>query len=369
MKRSFALGAFGGFVVVAVCALFAWHMSRPVAVLATSVLQGPPPNTNLALVGGVARSSDGNVLATVSDSKIVQLWDAKTGALLHTLEGEKEWLGAPAFSPDGSVLATTSSVSSFNKQIGRLQLWNPSTGERLTTVEGIDWPKSVKFDPLGNFLVVGANGDLYEVDLSTYGIVQHVSRPHGSRVLTTMDFDPGGTFLATAGQDGSVKLWKMPLLDPVRTFDAGIPIVKVEIPGEGNSPVPATSVAFSHDGKWLAACNQEGTVFVWNVTGGEVARYDYGKLQRGQSIHAAEPNSLAFTSDDRWLITTDRTGTAIRLLSVVSRRELTTPLSTHGDTPILALDASLPNDSVAFVYRVYQPAASKFEIWALAVPH
>jgi WD40 repeat protein len=369
MKRGFVFGALGGFLLVAVCALFAWRTSRPVTVLATAVLQGPPPTAELALVSGVARSPDGNILATVSDSKIVQLWDPKTGALLHTLEGDKEWLGAPAFSPDSTVLATTSSVSSFNKQIGRLQLWNPTTGERLTTVEGIDWPKSVKFDPLGNFLVVGADGGLYEVDLSTYGIVQHVSRPHGNRVLTTLDFDPSGTLLATAGQDGTVKLWKMPLLEPVRTFDAGIPIVKVGIPGEGNSPVPATSVAFSHDGTWLAASNLEGTVFVWNVTGGEVARYDYGKLQRGQSIHAAEPNSLAFTSDDRWLITTDRTGTAIRLLNVASKRELTTPLSTHGDTAILALDASLRDDSIAFVYRLYQPAASKFEIWTLALPH
>jgi WD40 repeat protein len=304
----------------------------------------------------------------VSDSRIVQLWDAKTGALLHTLEGQKEWLGAPAFSSDSTVLATTSSVSSFNKQIGRLQFWNPSTGDRLATVEGIDWPKSVKFDPLGNFVVVGSNGDLYEVDLSTYRIVQHVSRPHGNRVLTTMAFDPSGTVLATAGQDGSVRLWKMPLLEPVQTFDAGIPIVKAGIPGEGNSPVPATSVAFSHDGKLLAACNQEGTVFVWNLAGKEVARYDYGKLQRGQSIHAAEPNFLAFTSDDRWLITTDRTGTTIRLLGVASKRELITPLSTHGDTPILALDASLPNDSIAFVYRMYQPAKSKFEIWTLELP-
>jgi WD40 repeat protein len=369
MKRGFVFGTLGGFLLVAVCALFAWRTSRPVTVLATAVLQGPPPTAELALVTGVARSPDGNILATVSDSKIVQLWDPKTGALLHTLEGEKEWLGAPAFSPDSTVLATTSSVSSFNKQIGRLQLWNPTTGERLTTVEGIDWPKSVKFDPLGNFLVVGADGGLYEVDLSTYGIVQHVSRPHGNRVLTTLDFDPSGTLLATAGQDGTVKLWKMPLLEPVRTFDAGIPIVKVGIPGEGNSPVPATSVAFSHDGTWLAASNLEGTVFVWNVTGGEVSRYDYGKLQRGQSIHAAEPNSLAFTSDDRWLITTDRTGTAIRLLNVRSKRELTTPLSTHGDTAILALDASLRDDSIAFVYRLYQPAASKFEIWTLALPH
>jgi WD40 repeat protein len=149
--------------------------------------------------------------------------------------------------------------------------------------------------------------------------------------------------------------------------------VKVSLPGEGTAPVPAASVAFSHDGKFLAANNAEGTVYVWDIaTGAEVMRYDYGELRRGQSIFASIKNSLAFTPDDRWLITTDRTGTAIRLLGVRKKRETTTPLTTHTDVPIAALDASPLHGTVAFAYQVYsqnsQPAAGKFEIWTLTPP-
>lgn len=370
MNRGFIIGGICAFVVVAVSMVFAWHVLLSSPVRATAIVKGPPAKDELSQVSGVTRSPDGNILATVSNNRSIRLWDAKTGALLHILEGEhREWLDSPAFSPDGSLLATTSSVSALNQQLGRIQFWNPATGERLNTVDGMDWPKSVKFDPIGNFIVVGTVGDIFELDSTSYSVIGHVSRPFGSRTLSTMEFDPTGTYLATAGQDGSVRLWKMPLLEPARTFDAGTPVVKVGIPGEGNSPIPVASVAFSREGGLLAAENQEGTVFVWEIaSGNEVRRYSYGQLKSGESISSAVANSLAFTADDRWLIATDRTRTGIRLLGVAANKELPTTLSTHSDSQILAFDASLLDNSIAFVYRAYQPNSSKFEIWSLHLP-
>jgi WD40 repeat protein len=334
-------------------------------------LQGPAPQSDLPLITDLVRSPDGLTLATVSDNKAVKLWDARTGQLLQALQtGKDEWFFSPSFSPDGSVLATASSTSTFNKQYGRVQLWNPSTGARITTVEDISWPKCVQFSPLGNFIAVGATSDLYVVDTSNYALVQRLQRPHDRAVLATMSFDHSGNLLATAGQDGTIKLWKMPLLEPVRTFSVATPFVKISVPQEGSAPVPAASVAFSHDDKLLAANNAEGTVYVWDVaTGNELMRYAYGKLGHGESIAGTVHNSLAFTPDDQWLITTDRTGAALRLLGVTSKKEAATPLATHTDSAIIAFDASLPNDTVAFGYRVYapgQPATGKFEIWTLS---
>jgi len=347
--------------------------SKPISVQASSVIEGPASPMDLPLVSGIARSSDGNMIATVSDSKVVKLWDAKSAQLLHVLQpADNEWLFSPAFSPDGSVLATASSVSTRTQQFGRLQLWNTATGARLFTVQGLDWPKCVRFSPLGNFVIVGATGDLYVVDAATYTLVQHVSRPH-SRALVTMGIDPSGNLVATGGQDGTIKLWKMPLLEPVRTFNVGTMIVKATVPGEGYGSVPPASIAFSHDGKLLAANNTEGTAYVWDLaSGNEIVRYDYGPLKHGQLAGGALPDSLAFTSDDRWLIATDRSGTGLRLLGVAKKNEVLTPIGTHTDVPISAFDASASNDSVAFVYRVYsttgQPATGKFEIWNLQLP-
>ena len=122
----------------------------------------------------------------------------------------------------------------------------------------------------------------------------------------------------------------------------------------------------------LASNNAEGTVYVWDLASGqELMRYAYGQLQRGESLYASVRNSLAFTADDQWLVTTDRTGGAIRLLGVSSKKESASPLTTHSDAPIVAFDASLFDDTVAFAYRTYganQPAGGKYEVWMLQ-PH
>lgn len=366
MKR--VLIILGG-VVLGICAYAAWRGARPALASATILRSGPAPESDLTQVTEIVRSPDARLIVTISDSKTVKLWDAKTGQFLETFEGGREWFFSPSFSPDSALLASASSTSSFGKQYGHLQLWNPVTGGRVFTVDGIDWPKCVRFSPLGNFIAVGANADLYVVDASNYTIVEHLQRPFESGVLLAMNFDPSANLLATAGQNGTVKLWKMPLLEPVRTFSVAEPIVKVSVPGDERGPVPAASVVFSHDGKLLAANNAEGTVYIWDVaTGDERMRYAYEPLKRGESLYTSIRNSLAFTADDQWLVTTDRTGSGIRLLGVSNKAEIATPLTTHGDAPIVSFDASLPDDTVAFAYGVYggnQAARGKYEIWAL----
>jgi len=358
-----------GAVVAGICAYAAWHGTRSAFASATNVLKGPAPPSDLEQVTEIVRSPDARLIATVSGSRAVKIWDARTGQLLRVLQGEREWLFSPSFSPDSTLLATASTTSSFGKQHGRIQLWNPASGERVAMVDGIDWPKCVKFSRLGNFLAVGANADLYALDSSSYTIAGHVQRPFERSTLVAMNVNLVGSLVAATAQDGTVKLWTMPMLEPVRTFSVAEPIVRVSVPGDQRGPVPGVSVAFSHDGKLLAANNAEGTAYVWDLESGrELMRYAYGQIQRGESLYASVRNSLAFTSDDRWLVTTDRTGSAIRILGVSSKAESATPLTTHSDAPIVAFDASLPDDTVAFAYRTYspnQPASGKFEIWTL----
>jgi WD40 repeat protein len=57
----------------------------------------------------VAFSPDGSILASGSSDKTVRLWDAATGAHLHTLERHADAIMSVAFSPDGSILASGSS--------------------------------------------------------------------------------------------------------------------------------------------------------------------------------------------------------------------------------------------------------------------
>jgi WD40 repeat protein len=58
-------------------------------------------------VKGVAFSPDGTLLASSSDDKTARLWDPATGKHLHTLTGHTDSVSAVAFSPDGRLLASS----------------------------------------------------------------------------------------------------------------------------------------------------------------------------------------------------------------------------------------------------------------------
>ena len=120
-------------------------------------------------IDGLARSRDGRILATVSQYT-VSLWDATSGQNLLVLQnGDNESIFAPAFSRDGSLLATVSTAQRYKIE-GHLLLWNPATGERLGSIDNLSYPGCASFNPAGTLIAVGGN-TLYLVDPSTKEIV------------------------------------------------------------------------------------------------------------------------------------------------------------------------------------------------------
>ena len=159
-----------------------------------------------------AALGQGDLVASGCVDGTAKLWQASTGKPLFTLTGHRSAVHWLAFAPDGKTLAT----ASWDKTV---RLWDTATGKATRVLSGhTDKVLAVAFSPDGTLLAScsgkwaerGMNSDLpapAEVivwDLT--GTSQRAHTPHHDRVLGVA-FAPDGT-LASAGWDGTVKLWQ-----------------------------------------------------------------------------------------------------------------------------------------------------------------
>lgn len=98
----------------------------------------------------LAYSPDGCFIASISDNKTVQLWDAVTGEqkiILNHDDNVTDFL----YSPDGSTIITNSQ--------GKVFLWNVVTGEQKATLTEClynNWFLSVAYSPDGKTIATGS---------------------------------------------------------------------------------------------------------------------------------------------------------------------------------------------------------------------
>lgn len=124
--------------------------------------------------------------------------------------------------------------------------------------------------------------------------------------INRVKFNSSGTLLASSSQDGTIKLWDVSLRRELRTIKIGANVL---------------SLAFSHDGKLLAA-GDDGkvpgkSVTIWDVATGKEIPCAFG------AQHDGDIYDLQFSPDDKTLAVTTCTsegagseGVAVRLWNV-----------------------------------------------------
>jgi hypothetical protein len=159
------------------------------------LLQHPGP------VEKVLFSPDGSLLATTEENAVM-LWSIKTGALQSTLQHGVQ-VNDLTFSPDGSLLATATSD-------GAVWLWDTAAGTLRATLKAHnDTVFCVAFSPDGS-LFASAGADKTIIWDTATGI------PLTS--LGSVTFSPGGRYVVTAGGDGVVRVWGVPVRQPTPTM-------------------------------------------------------------------------------------------------------------------------------------------------------
>jgi WD40 repeat protein len=141
----------------------------------------------------------------------------------------------------------------------------------------------------------------YSVLKLAWGTVPPADEPPPAAVLighegqvNCVEFSPGGRILASAGADGTIRLWSVP---------SGSPRHVLDVP---DSRFGVYSVAFSPDGKTLASCSGN-LVRLWDPETGKL-RLASSEIRRAQSLDfsadgktlivATGPDSLALCDTD-----------------------------------------------------------------------
>jgi WD40 repeat protein len=142
-------------------------------------------------------------------------------------------------------------------------------------------------------VALSPSGRVVTIDLTPGAKPRIVARhEHGAFAVA---FSPDGDTLASAGQDGIVKL--SGIRGGSRTL--------------GTHDGPVTSVAFSPDGRWLASASGDKTVRVWDLTGTEPVRIIRSHQDAVWAVTFAGDDRVVSGGSDAVIVTDWRRGVTL----------------------------------------------------------
>ena len=224
-------------------------------------------------------SADGSRLATLRRNQ-VQIWDSRTGNRHGSLDQRHARGTRLVFAPDNRHLAIVSSD-------GSLVVWDVD-GRNSRRKFSLDGPTTVAFSADSKWFAAAARstnaaGVVHRWDVATGSALPDLHTTAAG--IASLAFSPDVKYLALGTTDGRVLIWDV----DVDSFVASFPIRMGPV-GTGY----VTGLAYSPDGRWLAAIRHSG---------GQIALWD--AIEQGEPVllsgHGQSIHSLAFSAHGEFL--------------------------------------------------------------------
>lgn len=162
------------------------------------------------LVNDAVFSPDGKIIAACNWSKIIRLFDSKSGLLLKELVGMGGGSPKIRFSPDGKQCAAVSTEKA-------VCVWDVESGKMTGNLPLESRPFSLAYSPDGKYLISGeANGTVTIIDAEK--MVEKVSFKAGSVSIHAIKVDKNNKYLFTGGDDRVVRKWDFNTLEMVKEY-------------------------------------------------------------------------------------------------------------------------------------------------------
>jgi eukaryotic-like serine/threonine-protein kinase len=239
----------------------------------------------------VAWSPDSNHVVSGAIDKTVQVWDALSGERVAIYIGHTAPVTTVTWSPDGKYIATGAADAT-------VRMWDVATGKQMAVYRGHRaGVNSIVWSPDSLQIASGASDKTVQILDAMTGNHRYTYRGH-TDMVSSVSWSPDGKYIASGSWDKTVQVWNATTGTALYTYK-GYNVRAAQLnPTTGVLPDLVFAVAWSHNGKRIAAVTQ---VYCGDICGVMLGWDAY--TQRNFTFYVDAPIfALAWSPDDTRLV-------------------------------------------------------------------